>query len=135
MDYEQMLGDAYENLVVNEEVSSERFEIIKVTGHHQGNRTIITNFGKVVAHLRRDAGEIVKYLSKALATTGQVDGDRLILNRKVSSKEVNDRITKYVGEYVLCKKCKKPDTELIEEGGKLYLRCLACGLRAEVHRI
>ena len=34
-----------------------------------------------------------------------------------------------------CPKCKKPDTELEEDKGKAFLRCLACGEKHEVHKI
>jgi translation initiation factor 2 subunit 2 len=133
MNYEQLLTKAYENVEVTEE--SERFEILKVKGHHEGIRTIVTNFSQIATCARRDSSHLIKYLSKELASQCEISGDRLILSRKLSSKDINDKIEKYFQKYVICTKCKKPDTELDYEGPRLFVRCLACGEKHEVHKI
>ena len=133
MDYEALLNEAYENVEATEEAG--RFEVLKVKGHHEGIRTVISNFGQVVANVRRTPEHLLKFLSKELASQCEIKGDRLILSRKLSSKDINDKIEKYVNKFVLCPKCGKPDTELSEEGSKAFLRCLACGEKQEVHKI
>ena len=133
MGYEQLLDEAYENVEVSEECG--RFEIRSVEGHHEGSKTVVSNFVQVASCIRRAPVHLMKFLCKELASSGELKGDRLIMSRKVSSKEINDKVEKYVGRYVLCPKCKKPDTELVEESGKSYVRCLACGERYEVHKI
>ena len=77
----------------------------------------------------------MKFLAKELASQGDIQNERLILSRKLSSKEVNEKVNKYVSSFVLCSNCKKPDTELTSEGSKVLMRCLACGNRTEVHKI
>ena len=133
MNYEQLLDAAYDE--VEECSECERFEILQVTGHHEGVRTIITNFGKVAACLRRDPSHLLKFLGRELGIQGEISGDRLVLSRKLSSRDVNAKVEKYAKRYVLCGKCGKPDTELDDGGGKLFVRCLACGNKAEVHRV
>ena len=133
MEYEQMLEEAYEKVEATDEC--ERFEILGVEGHHEGTRTVISNFVRVVNCLRRNPEHLMKFLTKELASQGEIKGDRLILSRKLASKDVNERIRRYIERFVLCPKCKKPDTELNDEGGKLYLRCMACGEKREIHRI
>jgi translation initiation factor 2 subunit 2 len=134
MSYEMLLDEAYENIEVSDECCG-RFEVLKVKGHHEGVRTVISNFGQVIACIRRAPEHFLKFLNKELATSSEVKGGRLILSRKVSSKDVNEKIEKYVNMFVLCPKCKKPDTELGEEGNKSFLRCLACGEKYEVHKV
>jgi len=131
--YEELLNEAYENVEASEEAG--RFEIMKVKGHHEGTRTIISNFSQVVANIRRTPEHLLKFLTKELASQGEIKGERLILSRKLASKDVNDKIEKYVNKFVLCPKCAKPDTELSEEGNKVFLKCLACGEKQEVQKI
>jgi translation initiation factor 2 subunit 2 len=131
--YEQMLDEAYKSVVRTE--VAERFEIPNVKGHHMGVRTVIDNFGQIANHIRRETGHFAKALGRSLASSADVQGDKLTLSRKLSSKDVNVKIEDYVKEFVLCNKCKKPDTELIEEGGKSFIHCLACGEKREVHKI
>jgi len=133
MDYEQLLDEAYKTVEVSEEC--ERFEVVKVKGHHEGVRTIINNFSKVAACLRRRPEHLLKFLGKELGIQGEIKGDRLIISRKVSSKDVNAKVDKYAKMYVICAKCGKPDTELGDEGGRTFVRCLACGNKHEVHKI
>ena len=135
MNYEELLNDAYEKVELNLEDSGERFEIPKVQGHHAKNRTILTNYLQIVSHLRRTPEHLAKFLGKELASSTEINGERLILSSKLSSKQINEKIEKYVNTFVLCPKCKKPDTELVEENSRQYLKCLACGERKEVHKI
>ena len=135
MEYEQLLEEAYRNVKVAESVGCGRFEVLKVKGHHEGVRTVISNFAQIVACIRRRSEHFLKFLGRELASQSEVSGDRLILSRRLTSKEINEKIERYVNRFVLCPKCKKPDTELSEEGGKTFLRCLACGEKYEVYKI
>jgi translation initiation factor 2 subunit 2 len=133
MNYEELLNSAYENVKATSEC--ERFEIPEVKGHHEGIRTVILNFPQIAICVRRTQEHLLKFLTKELASSGEMKGDRLIFSRKLSSKNINEKIKKYVDKFVLCPKCHKPDTELVEEGGKLFVKCLACGEKHEVHKI
>jgi len=131
MEYEQMLKKLYKE-VKPLETSSERFEIPKVKGHIEGTKTIIANFGSIVGTLRRPVEHISKFLFKELATPGIIEGERLILNRKLSSKTINEKIEAYANEFVICKECKKPDTEIKKEDRVTSIHCLACGAKHPV---
>ncbi|OYT36549.1 translation initiation factor IF-2 subunit beta [Candidatus Pacearchaeota archaeon ex4484_71] len=127
-DYEKLLEEAYSKVKrINQ--GNGRFEIPKIEGHFEGKKTILTNFFQIASHIRRDPEHFQKFLLKELASSGQKDGDRLVLNMRVPSKKINQKIEQYVGEFVLCKECKKPDTELVKEGRLTILRCLACGAK------
>ncbi|MDP2946539.1 MAG: translation initiation factor IF-2 subunit beta [Nanoarchaeota archaeon] len=131
--YEQLLNEAYKN--VKQVECGERFEVPKVNGRHEGTKTVITNFLKIVSCLRRSQEHVLKFLGKELASSGEISGERLIFSRKLSSREINEKIEKYVNSFVICSRCKKPDTELTEEGNKIFLKCLACGEKHEVHKL
>jgi len=131
MEYNELLEEAYKNLKpVKSKI--ERFEIPKVEGHIEGNKTIITNFKQVCDYLRRDCAHLLKFLQRELASPGIIKGDRLILTKKVSSLRINEKIKSYVEEFVLCRECEKPDTELIKQDKFLFVHCLACGAKHSV---
>lgn len=129
--YEKLLDRAYEKVKVIEG-NGERFEILQIKGHFQGKKTILTNFKEIAGHLRRTPEHLQKFLLKELAAKGNLEGDKLVLNSKISSKKINPKIEQYVEEFVLCKECKKPDTTLEKEGKMTILHCLACGAKHPV---
>lgn len=131
MDYEQLLNQAYEK-VKKIDSSSQRFEVPKAEGHFQGKKTVITNFSQIVSYLRRSAEHLQKYILKELATSGYKEGERLILNNKIPSGRINEKIQQYAKEFVTCKECGKPDTELIKKDRFMFLHCLACGAQYSV---
>lgn len=130
MSYEQMLDKLYKEVKPIEK--GERFEIPKVKGHVEGTKTMITNFSQIADFIRRDKQHFAKYLFKELATPGIIDGERLILNRKLNSSLINEKVESYVNEFVICPECKKPDTELKKEDRLMSLHCLACGAKHAV---
>jgi len=128
MKYEDLLKKAYKEIPKTKGVS-DRFEIPKVQGFFQGNKTIINTFAKIVQTFRRDPSQLQKYLLRELATSGSVDGQRLILNRKISSNLINQKIAQYAKDFVICKECGKPDTILKKEDRFLQVKCQACGAK------
>jgi translation initiation factor 2 subunit 2 len=130
--YEQLLDDAYGKVKVIEG-TGERFEIPKIEGHFEGRRTVLTNFFQIASYLRREPEHFLKFLTKELAAKATTDGERIILNIKVPSKKINPKIEQYAEEFVLCRECSKPDTELIKEGKLTMLHCLACGAKHSVN--
>lgn len=129
--YEKLLEEAYKHIKPIES-KIERFEVPKAEGHIEGNKTIITNLKQMCDYLRRDCNHFLKFILKELATSGSIKGDRLVLTRKISSKEINDKIKDYINEFVLCKECGKPDTELLRQDRILFVHCLACGAKHSV---
>lgn len=113
----------------------ERFEIPLVKGHFQGNKTVISNFYQIAEKLNRKPEHIIKFLTRELATPADLTKTALILGTKVPSSRINEKIEKYVKEFVLCHECKKPDTILIKEGDFIFLKCLACGAKRPVRKL
>ena len=129
--YESLLDEAYKK-VKQIEGTGERFEIPKIEGHIEGKKTVLTNFLQITSHLRRPVEHFQKFLLKELATQGQMEGDRLILNNKIPSIKINQKIEEYLNEFVLCKECKKPDTEILKEDRLSFVHCLACGAKHSI---
>jgi len=130
MKYEDMLKRAKKDLpeVVS---SSARFAIPKVKGRVEGNKTIVVNFYQIADALNRKPEQLLKYLQGELATPSHFEEKRLIFGRKLSSAMINEKIKKYVEDFVLCDSCGKPDTQLMDENG-LIKKCLACGTKSKV---
>lgn len=128
MNYEELLKRA-ESKIPKKISQKERFEIPLVKGHIEGTKTIIKNFFQIASALHRDPQHLLKYLLRELAAPGNIDGQRLVLGKKISSGVINEKIEKYANEFVICKDCKKPDTQLIKEGRVLLLKCTACGAK------
>lgn len=127
-DYEKLLNEAYAN-VKQVSASSERFEIPKIEGYFEGKKTILTNFYQIADYMRRNPEHFHKFILKELAAAGQREGDRLILNIKVPSAKINQKIEEYLKEFVICRECGKPDTEIIKSDRLSFLRCFACGAK------
>ena len=133
MDYEKLLEQAYKE--VKPIKHTERFKLPKVKGRIEGNKTIIINFKQITQDLRRKPEHLSKFLSRELASYNLIERDRLILNRKVSPNRINEKLEKYVKEFVICKECNKPDTELIKQDRFYFIHCLACGAKHSVRHI
>lgn len=130
-DYDKLLKNAYEELPEQAKEKS-RFKMPAFEAFIQGSQTIIQNFTDVANALRRDGKHLMKFLSKELASPANLDGKRLLVKGKHRDKKLNERLEKYAKEYVLCKECGKPDTNLMSQEGVTFMRCEACGARSPV---
>lgn len=133
MEYVKALEKAYKE--VKPIKKGERFEIPEAKGFIQGNKTIIINFSQITDLIKRKPEHFAKYLAKELATSFILELPRLILNRKIKIEKINEKIKEYIKAYVICKECKKPDTELTKQDRLLFLHCMACGTKYSVPKI
>jgi len=132
--YEKLLEQAFAKLPKSSE-SSERFQMPRANILPAGARTIITNFVEIANTLRRKPEHLQKFLLKELATSGELQGNRLIVQGRFRSDVVDKKIELYAKEYVLCPDCGKPDTKFVKEDRYLFLKCEACGSRHVVKKI
>lgn len=111
----------------------ERFEIPKVIGHFEGNKTVVSNFPAIASTLRRPQEHFLKYILRELAAPGEVNrSGLLVIGSKISASRINEKIKQYAHEFVLCPQCGKPDTDIKKEGDFSFLKCSACGTKNPV---
>ena len=132
-DYEKLLKKAHKELP-EKSITKVRFEIPKVKGHLQGNRTVVSNFIRIAQHLGREPKHMLKYVLKELATPGQIKKTGVVIfGTKLSASRINEKIQQYADTFVVCKECGKPDTKLEKEGNIYFVKCQACGAKHSVY--
>lgn len=130
-EYEKLLDRVISNLP--EQVKrSERFEVPKVKGHVQGQKTVISNIHQIADDFNREPEHLTKFLLRELATPGDLKPKGLILGRKITAVRVNEKVRKYAEIFVICNECGKPDTKIMRENRVMFLKCMACGARHPV---
>jgi len=129
--YEKLLDKAKARLP-EIKISKERFQIPLVSGHIQGNKTVITNFAQICSTFQRPQEHLLKYLQRELATPAEIEGPRLVLGRKIASQRINEKIEQYCKDFVVCKECNKPDTRITREDRVLFLKCTVCGAKQPI---
>ena len=132
-DYLASLKRARENLPAHIFEKS-RFEIPQADVFQEGNKTWITDWGRILKVINRenDADHLAKTLAGNFATSATEDRGRLMLQGKFSRSMINRELSTYVKEFVICEECSKPDTKLVKEGRILIKVCEACGARVAV---
>lgn len=133
-DYEKLLERAYEKLPPIA-LSKKRFEPPSFISEIQGKKTIIKNFGEVSSTLNRDPNHLLKFISRELATAGNIEGQRCILQGKFLGKSINKKLEEYLNEFILCKECGKPDTKLVTIDRIKQVKCEACGATFPVRNL
>ena len=132
MDYEKLLKKAREE-IPKSSLEKARFELPKIKGHIQGNRTVLTNFVQIANKLGREPRQMLKFLLKELATPGEIKkSGSIMLGRKIGSNLINEKINLYAEKFVFCKECGKPDTNIKLVDSVIFLKCTACGAEHQI---
>ena len=109
-----------------------RFDIPEMEMITVGKRTIVRNFGDIADAFNRKADHIMKFLTRELATAGDIEGRRAVFQGRFPDQKIIDRINEYAKEYVFCHECGKPDTHIVKQGRIHMLKCEACGARSSI---
>lgn len=113
----------------------ERFEIPRVRSYTIGMRTMIHNFSDICNMLNREPDNLLKFLTREMATKAGLEGGRAIFQGKFRSDVIDRLIGRYVEEFVICPVCKRPDTKLVKEKRFTFLVCEACGARSSIRLV
>lgn len=101
-------------------------------------KTVFLNFGAICKSIHRQQDHVLQYMSAELGTTGNIqDGGRLVMKGRFNSEGIVKALRRYMGEYVICKSCRSPDTVLMKDATtRLYfVSCESCGARRSVTAI
>lgn len=132
--YEKLLDMAMEKLPKKSE-GSDRFQMPRANIQPAGARTVIINFTEMASTFRRKPEHLQKFILKELATSGELQAGRLVVQGKFRPEVVDKKIELYAKEYVLCHDCNRPDTKFVKEDRFLFLKCEACGSRHTVKKV
>ncbi|KAK4144309.1 putative eukaryotic translation initiation factor 2 subunit beta [Dichotomopilus funicola] len=104
----------------------------------EGNKkTIFANLPEICKRMKRADEHVTAYLFAELGTSGSTDGSRrLVIKGRFQQKQIENVLRTYIIEYVTCKTCRSPNTELSKGENRLYfITCNSCGSRRSVQAI
>ncbi|RDL30163.1 Uncharacterized protein BP5553_10441 [Venustampulla echinocandica] len=106
----------------------------KIEGKGNGIKTVIVNLSSVAQSLARPGSYVIKYFGFELGaqTNNNPADDRWIINGAHEASKLQDYLVGFINKFVLCKKCKNPETEVVIKDGSIVLDCKACGERSDV---
>jgi translation initiation factor 5 len=106
----------------------------KIEGKGNGIKTVIVNLNSVAGSLSRPPAYVIKYFGFELGAQANAKptDDRWIINGAHDSRKLQDYLDGFITKFVLCKKCKNPETDVIIKDEKIILDCKACGQRSDV---
>lgn len=78
--------------------------------------------------------DVIKYFGFELGAQTNIDpsDDRWIINGAHEASKLQDYLDGFISKFVLCKKCKNPETDVQIKDGNIMLDCKACGQRSSV---
>ncbi|KAE8383404.1 domain found in IF2B/IF5-domain-containing protein [Aspergillus bertholletiae] len=106
----------------------------KIEGKGNGIKTVVVNLNSVAQSLSRPPAYVIKYFGFELGAQANAKptDDRWIINGAHDAAKLQDYLDGFISKFVLCKKCKNPETDVIIKDDKIILDCKACGQRSDV---
>jgi len=104
----------------------------------EGNKkTLLANLHEICKRLKRPDEHVTAFLFAELGTSGSVDGSRrLVIRGRFQAKQIENVLRRYIVDYVVCKTCRSPDTELSKGENRLsFVTCNSCSSRRSVPAI
>lgn len=104
----------------------------------EGNKkTIFANIAEICKRMKRSEEHVTQFLFAELGTSGSVAIERrLVIKGRFQQKQIENVLRRYIVEYVTCKTCRSPDTDLSKGENRLnFVTCNSCGSRRSVQAI
>ncbi|USP78376.1 eukaryotic translation initiation factor 2 subunit beta [Curvularia clavata] len=104
----------------------------------EGNKkTVFANLAEICKRMKRSDEHVAQFLFAELGTSGSfADQKRLVIKGRFQQKQLENVLRRYIVEYVTCKTCRSPDTDLSKGENRLnFVTCNSCGSRRSVQAI
>ncbi|CAF0757676.1 unnamed protein product [Brachionus calyciflorus] len=99
----------------------------KIEGSGNGIKTVLTNLSAVAKSLYRPPSYLLKYFGIELGAQVTMNNDIFIVNGTHDPDKLLNSLYGFIQKFVLCPKCKNPETSLTIEKGTIKQKCIACG--------
>jgi len=116
--------------------------VLKIEGAGNGIKTILVNITDIAKSLDREAIVIAKFFGFELGSQVTINdkNNKYIINGRHDDEKLEHYLHIFIRKYVLCGKCKNPETFFFGKGPNkdLYMECKACGYitqNDQTHRI
>lgn len=102
---------------------------VKIEGRGNGIKTVIPNMADIGTALKCDPGYPTKFFATELGALSKWDEERNvgIVNGEHNKSTLSRLLALFIEKYVLCPKCKLPETHMKIKKGMIYYKCMACG--------
>eukprot|EP00698_Gefionella_okellyi_P015335 TRINITY_DN4328_c0_g1_i1.p1 TRINITY_DN4328_c0_g1~~TRINITY_DN4328_c0_g1_i1.p1 ORF type:complete len:361 (-),score=81.21 TRINITY_DN4328_c0_g1_i1:788-1870(-) len=104
-----------------------RYKMVKPVAKPAGRSTIMANLKQVAKDLGRPQDYILMYIGAEMGKKATWDGEYGEIRCTVSRHTMLHLLKKFIAAYVLCPKCKQPETDLVIEADHLMHECRGCG--------
>lgn len=107
---------------------------VKIEGRGNGIKTIFLNINEIAKSLNRNVEYIMKWFGSELGSQSTINKDTnknmciySINGCHSDLKKLQNILDQFIKKYVLCPRCKLPETYLTVVGSKIQYTCNACG--------
>ena len=133
--YEELLDRILGSLPQDIRKAGDRTIVVNPVILHESRRTIITNFTDIAEALNRDPHHLSKFISKESGKPGTLEGERLLIQGRMTNDELRRLLSLYVKEFVKCPLCGGLDTKIVIEKRLRFLVCEVCGAKTPVRKL
>ena len=111
--------------------------LTKVEGKGNGIKTVIPNMGDISKALNRPPSYATKFFGFEVGSLTVIDEEhsKYIVNGVHDAEKLQKQLDTFIEKFVLCGRCKNPETDIVFEGDRVLKDCKACGEISEVDRI
>jgi translation initiation factor 5 len=111
---------------------SYRYKMEEVNIVNQGAQKAWLNIDVISSVLFRSSSDIVKFLKKYFGSSFDYkNGIMTTFKKDLTKQMLQEAVFQYIEQFVLCKKCKNPETENKQIKKKHLIVCKACGYSYE----
>lgn len=102
--------------------------LLKYEGQGNGQRTVFLNLNEISQELKRDSESMILFLVTVLGCKCIENKEKQVVLYGTHTKEsVQNTIHDYISNFVLCQKCKNPETYFSSKSkGDIEMKCNAC---------
>lgn len=108
-----------------------RYKMTKIGFKKEKTKTVVLNLDKIASELKVDFKFMINFMKSKLSIAIKIDNSdtnhvKVIISNHVDTNQIQNSLYEFIEMYVLCPKCRLPETVMEEKNKQTILNCNAC---------
>jgi translation initiation factor 5 len=111
-----------------------RYKMRKMNVIRQRTKTVIDNFDLICQDIERDPKLLLEYFKKKFNIAILHKEGVLSMTADLKYLDIEEALREFIEYFILCQKCRLPETEIININHMITLKCRCCSTKTVIDK-
>jgi translation initiation factor 5 len=109
-----------------------RYKMQSIVFRTERTKTVISNLFQIANDLKRDPHIMINFIKSKVSSAMKIQGTDVVISNAMNHKKIQEALYEFIEYFVLCPRCRFPESNLEIAEKNINHNCNACGMISSI---